>query len=186
MMACLDIFVTNGHVTDNVQLYDPQLSYRQTDLLYENIGGGRFRNVSAESGPAFRIQHVGRGAAVGDFDNDGDLDIVIADCGGPPLLLRNDGGNRNHWLGDSRPRPREQSLRDRLEGTGDRGRPHPVPRDQSVRQLPEHQRRPAVRRAGVRDQASRVEIEWPSSKKQVLEHVPADQTLLLDEANAAR
>jgi hypothetical protein len=54
-----DIYVTNGHVIDNVKLYDPQLSYRQADLLYRNLGGGRFRDVSAESGPAFRIQHVG-------------------------------------------------------------------------------------------------------------------------------
>ena len=52
---------------DNVKLYDPQLSYRQTDLLYGNPGGGSFRNVSAESGPAFRIQHVGRGAGGGGF-----------------------------------------------------------------------------------------------------------------------
>jgi hypothetical protein len=75
----LDIYVTNGHVTDNVTLYDPRLSYRQTDLLYRNLGGGHFREVSAESGPAFRIQHVGRGLAVADFDNDGDLDVVVSD-----------------------------------------------------------------------------------------------------------
>jgi hypothetical protein len=93
-----DIYVTNGHVTDNVKLYDPQLSYRQTDLPYRNTGGGHFRDVSAESGRAFRIQHVGRGAAVADFDNDGDLDIVVSDTGGRPMLLRNDGGNRNHWI----------------------------------------------------------------------------------------
>jgi len=58
----LDIFCTNGHVTDNVELYDPQLSYKQSDLLYQNIGGGKFKDVSADSGPAFRIKHVGRGA----------------------------------------------------------------------------------------------------------------------------
>ena len=62
-----DIYVTNGHVIDNAKLFDPQLSYRQADLLYRNLGGGRFRDVSAESGPAFRIQHVGRGLAVADL-----------------------------------------------------------------------------------------------------------------------
>ena len=81
-----------------MELYDPQLSYKQSDLLYENIGGGRFKDVSAESGPAFRIKHVGRGAAVADFDNDGDLDIVIMNQREPPSLLRNDCPKENHWL----------------------------------------------------------------------------------------
>src|ERR1017187_3180525 len=72
--------------------------WKRRSNFSQNIGGGRFKDVSAESGPAFRIKHVGRGAAVADFDNDGDLDIVIADCGGPGLLYRNDRGNRNHRL----------------------------------------------------------------------------------------
>ena len=147
----LDIFCTNGHVTDNVELYDPQLSYKQSDLLYENIGGGRFKDVSAESGPAFRIKHVGRGAAVADFDNDGDLDIVIADCGGPALLYRNDGGNRNHWLAIKARGQGKQPFRPRLKGAGHRRRSDAVSRDQSVRQLPEHQRHAALCRAGQGD-----------------------------------
>jgi hypothetical protein len=182
----LDIFITNGHVTDNVQLYDPQLSYRQTDLLYENIGGGKFRNVSAESGPGFRIPHVGRGAAVGDFDNDGDLDIVIADCGGPPLLLRNEGGNRNHWLA-IRARGRESNR----FGIGSKVRVTVGGRTllREINPYGSYLSTSDVRLLvglGSAAAVDRLEIEWPGSKRQVLEHIPANQTLLLDEANAAR
>jgi hypothetical protein len=66
--------------------------------MFENTGRG-FRNVSAQSGAAFAKDFSGRGMAVGDFDNDGDLDVLVSNNGEAPLLLRNDGGNRGHWLG---------------------------------------------------------------------------------------
>lgn len=94
----LDIHVTNGHVIDNVPLYHPLLAYAQRDLLYENLGGGKFRDVSSAAGPAFVMEHVGRGSAVADFDNDGDLDIVISNLGARPYLFRNETTRRGHWL----------------------------------------------------------------------------------------
>ena len=180
----LDIFCTNGHVTDNVELYDPQLSYKQSDLLYQNIGGGRFKDVSAESGPAFRIKHVGRGAAVADFDNDGDLDIVIADCGGPALLYRNDGGNRNHWLA-IKARGRESNR----FGLGSKVRVTAggVTQYREINPSGSYLSTSDMRLyfgLGKETVARRLEIEWPRGKKQVLENVPAGQVLTLDEANA--
>jgi len=93
----LDIHVTNGHVVDNVKLYQPNLTYAQKDLLYENLGG-RFRDVSAQSGPALQAERVGRGLAVADFDNDGHLDVVISSVGRPPALLRNHGAGSGNWI----------------------------------------------------------------------------------------
>ena len=67
-------------------------------LLYRNLGNGRFEDVSAKAGPAILAENVGRGCAFGDFDNDGDVDVIVNNLDGPPTLLRNDGGNGNNWL----------------------------------------------------------------------------------------
>jgi hypothetical protein len=180
----LDIFCTNGHVTDNVELYEPQLSYKQSDLLYQNIGGGKFKDVSAESGPAFHVKHVGRGAAVADFDNDGDLDIVIADSGGPALLYRNDGGNRNHWLA-IQARGRESNrfgLGSKVWVTAGG-----VTQYREINPYGSYLSTSDMRLyigLGKETVARRLEIEWPRGKKQVLENVPAGQVLKLDEADA--
>ncbi len=182
----LDIHATNGHVTDNVELYDEQLAYRQKDLLYENIGGGKFRDVSAQSGPAFQIKHVGRGSAVADFDNDGDLDIVVADCGGPPLLMRNDGGNAHHWL-IVQARGRESNRC----GVGSKVRVTAGGRTQlrEINPSGSYLSTSDVRLhfgLGPSIKIDRLEIEWPSGKKQTLADLPVDRPILLDETAAGK
>ena len=67
-------------------------------MLYRNLGNGRFEDVSSRAGPAIRNDNLGRGCAFGDFDNDGDVDVVINNLNGPRTLLRNDGGNKNNWI----------------------------------------------------------------------------------------
>jgi len=179
----LDIFATNGHVTDNVGLYDPELSYKQPDLLYENADGS-FTDVSSLSGPAFKTKHVGRGAATADYDNDGDVDIAIADCGGPALLMRNDGGNRNSWLG-IRLRGVESNrfgIGAKVRVTsGGRTRLREIQPGGSYLSTSDVR---IVLGLGAQKEAERLEIEWPGGKKQVLEKVPAGQMLLLEESNA--
>ncbi len=93
-----DIFIANGHVLDNVERYHSGTRYAEPKQMFRNIGSGIFRDVSNELGPDFATPYVSRGAAIGDFDNDGDLDILVNNNGGPAQLLRNDGGNANHWL----------------------------------------------------------------------------------------
>ena len=93
-----DLFIANGHVLDNIQKYNADTLYAEPKLMFRNTGNGTFENVSDQLGADMLLPRVSRGVAVGDFDNDGDLDILVNNNGQPPQLLRNDGGNVNHWL----------------------------------------------------------------------------------------
>lgn len=92
----LDIFATNGHVDDIVKTYNSKLSFEQQPLLLHNEKGEKFSDQTEKSNIIAKI--VGRGASFGDIDNDGDLDVGIVENNGRFLLLRNDGGNQNHWI----------------------------------------------------------------------------------------
>ncbi|MFN8007387.1 MAG: CRTAC1 family protein [Terriglobia bacterium] len=93
-----DLFCLNGHVYPEVEKLFKDVKYLQSPLLFENLGNRKFKDVSEQVGlNTFRI--AGRGAALGDFDNDGDFDIAAVNMDYPPLLLRNQGGNAlGHWL----------------------------------------------------------------------------------------
>lgn len=93
-----DIFMANGHILDNIEIIHADVRYAEPKLMYRNTGGGKFENVTGKLGADFQLPRVSRGAAIADFDNDGDLDILVNNNGQPPQLLRNDGGNGNHWL----------------------------------------------------------------------------------------
>ncbi len=93
-----DIFIANGHVYSQLTGRKLHVTYRQPRVLYRNLGNGRFEDVSARAGESFREENLGRGCAFGDFDNDGDVDVIVNNLDGPPTLLRNDGGNRNSWI----------------------------------------------------------------------------------------
>ena len=93
-----DILQLNGAMLDNIQLYHPEVSYKEPLLMFRNIGKGKFDNVSESLGADFMHPIAGRGLATADYDNDGDIDFVTNNRGDYPSLLRNDGGNANHWL----------------------------------------------------------------------------------------
>jgi hypothetical protein len=91
----LDIFAANGHVADDISRIQPKVAYAQAPHLFRNQGGRKFTSVSA---PALEQKLVGRGAAYGDFDNDGDLDLLITENNGPARLLRNESGTAAKWI----------------------------------------------------------------------------------------
>jgi enediyne biosynthesis protein E4 len=94
----LDLFLANGNPDDLIESLHPGVTYKEPPILMRTTGKV-FQNVSAQSGPIFSTPISARGMAIGDFDNDGALDVVIAVNGGPPVLLRNNVGKQNHWLG---------------------------------------------------------------------------------------
>ena len=92
-----DIFVANGHLMDNITLLEKHVTYPQRNLLFRNLGDGRFAKVMSEM-DGLALEKVSRGAAIGDYDNDGDLDILVTNCNQRPDLLQNAVGNRNNWI----------------------------------------------------------------------------------------
>ena len=93
-----DIVQVNGAMLDNISLYHTEVNYPEPKLMFRNLGHGKFEKVSELLGPDFMRPTAGRGLAVADFDNDGDLDVAVTNRGDYPELLRNDGGNANNWL----------------------------------------------------------------------------------------
>lgn len=93
-----DLFAVNGHTYPQVDEVGVGLGYAQRALLLENDGTGRYRDATAEAGPGLEARLVGRGAAFGDYDDDGDVDVLIGVIDGPPILLRNDGDPGRAWL----------------------------------------------------------------------------------------
>ena len=93
-----DIFHATGHVYPEILKYNLDATFKSPRIVYHNLGNGRFKDVSAQMGPGVTERYSSRGLAIGDYDNDGDLDVLILNMNDPPSLLRNDGGNQNNWI----------------------------------------------------------------------------------------
>ncbi len=177
----LDIVVANGNVLDNAKFFRDAASYAQPKHLYHNLGGGKFREIHASLGPSFATLTVGRGLAVGDFDNDGDLDILITNSGQPPELLRNDGGNRANSL-----LVRTVGQKSNRDGVGARitvttgGRKQIREVKAGSSYLGQNDLRVHFG-LGQAPRADKLEIRWPSGAVDVLENVEANQILTVTE-----
>jgi enediyne biosynthesis protein E4 len=94
----LDLFLANGHPDDMIGMYSARVTYAEPLLLFRNVAG-KLEDVSASAGPVFKKDFPARGMAVGDYDNDGRLDVLVVNNGKPPLLLHNNSGKDAHWVG---------------------------------------------------------------------------------------
>ncbi|PYR89602.1 MAG: RNA-binding protein [Acidobacteria bacterium] len=174
-----DLFVAQGHVMDTIDKTAPNLKYLQPPLLLRN-DSGRFTRVIA--GEVFQQEWAGRGAAFGDLDNDGDIDVVVNNVGQKAVVLRNDGGNGRNWLGI-----RTVGTKSNRDGIGCRvkvvsasGTSQYFTVSTTAGYLSASDKRLAV---GLdRDTAARlVEIRWPSGLVQKFENVKAGQILTATE-----
>ena len=93
-----DLILANGHPDDMVEIQSLKVKYKEPLLMFENVKGA-YKNVSSASGAVFAKDFPARGLSVADYDNDGDLDVLIINNGDAPLLLKNEGGSRNNWVG---------------------------------------------------------------------------------------
>jgi hypothetical protein len=176
-----DLFMANGHVLDNIQLYHAETRYAEPKLMFRNSGAGIFENVSDQLGSDFLLPRVSRGAAIGDFDNDGDLDILVSNNGQPPQLLRNDCGNSNHWLqlflvGT---RSNRDAVGARVKVTaGDLVLYDERKGGMSYQSAQDPRLHFGL---GPRSTIDQIEIKWPSGELTRLENLRADQILAIEE-----
>lgn len=177
-----DIFMANGHVADDINKVQPKITYAMKPQLFRNEGRGRFTETTARAGKSFQKAVVGRGAAYGDYDNDGDLDILLTTNGGPAYLLRNDNGNQARFV-------RFKTIGDKSNRDGIGAKITITLADGSKQWQIAHSgssycsqsELPLTFGLGRNDGVARAEIEWPSGKVDKLTDLPANQLYVVKE-----
>ncbi|HEX5715322.1 MAG TPA: CRTAC1 family protein [Thermoanaerobaculia bacterium] len=174
----LDIFSANGHIEEEINRVQPRVQYRQPPLLFRNQGKGKFEHVKAGQ---LEQPLVARGAAYGDLDRDGDLDLVITNNHGPAKVFRNEGGNRNRWL-----QIRTVGAKSNRDGIGAIVRVTSASGKQwgQVRSGSSYCSQSDLALTfglGKDPGATAIEIDWPSGAKQKLGAVPGNQILVIEE-----
>jgi len=171
----LDIFAANGHVLDNIADVDSAHSYAQPNQMLRNEEGKRFVDISETLGPDILVENVGRGLAVADYDNDGDIDLLISAEADRAYLFRNDGGNQGHWLLIHLVGARHQDALGTRVVVAAGGQRQVKQRQSGSSYLGTHD--PRLHFGLGQAAAADVEIHWPDGQVQKLENVRADQIL---------
>jgi hypothetical protein len=178
-----DLLVAQSHVLDTIEKTNPYLKHKQTPLLMLNTGKG-FVNVSATAGPAFGDSLLGRGAAVGDLNNDGQIDVVITTLDGPPVILRNN-GTKNHWLGLSLvgAKSNRNGIGARVTVTDSTGKKQIFDANTAGSYLSASDPRILVG-LGAAPAVEKIEISWPSGSSQVITAPQIDRYLVVNEQDS--
>jgi hypothetical protein len=169
-----DLFVAQGHVMDTISVDFSSIQYKQHLLLMRNVRG-RYEDVSANGGSSFRVPLAARGAAFGDFDNDGSVDVAVSTNDGTPVLLHNT-GSKNHWIlintvGTSSNR---DGIGTRIHIVGASGLEQYGFVSTASSYLSASDKRVHFGLGSDR-RVRRIEIRWPNGATQTLNHVAADQ-----------
>jgi enediyne biosynthesis protein E4 len=176
-----DLILVNGHVYPQVDTKEIGTRFREPKLLYLNQHDGTFRDVSKLAGPAIQIPQVSRGLAVGDLFNDGHLEIVVENLEGEPMILRTEGGPRNHWISFQLEGAKGSplALNARLRATaGD------LVQQDEVRSGGSYLSQSDLRihfGLGNHEKVDKLEIFWPSGKVETLTNLSADHFYTLKE-----
>jgi hypothetical protein len=178
----LDIVAIDGHVADDINSVQPKVTYAEPPHLFRNLGQKKFDEITSKVGSAFSRPIVGRGAAYADIDNDGDLDLLITTNNGPAYLFRNDGGNQNNFL-----RVKAIGTASNRDAIGARvsvklaggAELHNMVRGGSS--YCSQSELPLTFGLGKSDKVSRVEIAWPSGRKDTVSDVVANQLITIQE-----
>jgi enediyne biosynthesis protein E4 len=176
-----DILTANGHIEEEIGRVQPKIKYQEPPLLFRNLGSKKFENVSNAVGADFTKPLVGRGAIYGDFDHDGDLDVLLTSNNGPAHLYRNDGGNKNKWISI-----RTIGTKSNRDGIGASvaiasasGKQWNVVRSGSS--YASESDRALVFGLGQDPVVTSIEVAWPSGTKQKFANVAANQFITIDE-----
>jgi enediyne biosynthesis protein E4 len=181
-----DLMYVTGNVYPEVEASLPAYPHRGPRIVFRNVDGARFENVSDRSGGGVTTPHSSRGAAFGDFDNDGDIDVLIFNMNEPPSLLRNEYSGSNHWIGV------------KLEGTASNRAA--IGATVRVTASGRTQARAVLSQAsyyshddlrlhfglGAARTADKIEVTWPNGRVETLAGVPADRVVSIKEGSATR
>lgn len=182
----LDIFVANGDVHEDMDIFSESVTFKQPNQLFHNEGNGSFADVSAASGPHFFESQVGRGVAFADYDNDGDVDVLVLNAGDTVNLLRNDGGNRENWLAISLVGEtcNRSAVGARVEVEA--GSLHMA---REVRSGASYLSQNDLRLSfglGGNDRVERIRIRWPGGQQDTLSDISANRLLIITEGKGYR